>query len=1038
MKTTQRRIHLILIAGTGLTVGSICLTGLAAQDSRLPTVDEIKILQSKYQAEHAAVLQADSAKRFLPVFLDKAQEMAKKGAGALASGRLLQAQEAFRQARWQLPYQSPQVPKDHIARIIGNLRLRHGHEVTALAFSPDGQRLATAGKDRTVRIWDLGNGHELLAYKGHADHLSAVAYSPDGKRCASAGAEKDIKIWDADTGQHLLTLAGIGAYSKSLAWSRDGKYLVVAQAGVQGANPGLVCIYNAATGALQRAITDFRLLVYHVTLNGDGTILSAGVGDGQIRHWEFPKVAENPNVAEYWAQQDQTGASYHVAFAPDNRSLARCGADGAKIYNVNLPGAPFSVSAPRRTIPPPLSAVRFTCSIFSKDSKTLFTGATDGIIRLYDPETGQLVGTFKGHNAEIRGLVLNPGGNQLASASADHTVRLWDFDVVLQARDFNGHDAPVWSAAISSDGQRLVSASGDRTLKLWDVASGKVLHTLIGHTAPVTVAQFSADGQWIASGGGDSLVKIWNAETGALIRTLEGHVGTVTALDISADSKKIVSGSVDKKVKVWDAGTGKEALTIDVDAIVAAVAMRPDGKQIAIGAIDQSLRLHDSAGKLEQRWTAHGTAVSGVAYSPNGQLLASCGADDVVRVWNIATPGANPITLAGHNGPLSSIAFRKDNQHLASCGSDMIVRLWKIENGAGKETQAYRGHRDWVTSVAFSQDGYYIVSAGVDKTVKLWEITSKDIPLLAEHTGAVEAVAFSPDGTKIASGASDKTIKIWDRATGMELATLTGHADAVISVVFSADSKTLVSSSADRSIRMWDVTRGVELPRSPSQQQSFTGLINAAPYIALAPGNKKLLAWIPGNERYMTIAAFDLASGAELLSINDSGRSVHALAFSADGKTAATGAMDGSVRVWDLDKRGQILPGGDWFLFDKKVGVGDLAITPDGKTLIVTSDQGDVKICDLATKKVRLSFKGHDHRVINCQVSQDGKLFATVSGNNVIKLWELATGKELRSWDANTPDVGRGSFITALAFSPDGKHLVTGNANTTLFLLDLP
>src|SRR5262249_28096325 len=151
-------------------------------------------------------------------------------------------------------------------------------------------------------------------------------------------------------------------------------------AGAQNSSPGLVCIYDAASGALKRAIADFRQLVYHVTLNGDGTILSAAVGDGQIRHWEFPKVAENPNVAEYWAQQDASGLSYHVAFSPDNRSLARCGADGVKIYNVNLPGTPFSVSAPRRIIPPPpLPLVRYTCSVYSKDSKTIFVGATDGV-----------------------------------------------------------------------------------------------------------------------------------------------------------------------------------------------------------------------------------------------------------------------------------------------------------------------------------------------------------------------------------------------------------------------------------------------------------------------------------------------------------------------------------------------------------------------------------------------------------------------------------------------------------------------------------
>jgi WD40 repeat protein len=1016
---------------------SLVNISLYAQAPQAPTAADVQSLQAKYQAERAHVEKAGLAKRFLPVLVDRAEAMAKKAEAALSAGRLLQASELFRQARWQLPYQSPQAP-ENVSRILGNLRLRHGHEVTALSFSPDGKRLATASRDRTVKVWDMGNGHEAVSYAGHGDEVRTVAFSPDGKQVASGGAQKDVKVWDAATGKDVLTLKGQGAYVTSLVWSPDGKYIVASNAGAQGMSPGVVAIYDAKTGELKRAISDFRLLVHHVALTAEGNILAAGVGDGQIRQWEFPKVAENPKAPEYWAQQDTSGASYHLAFSPDSRFLARVGADGVKVYGVIQPGAPFQVSAPRRVIPPPKPGVRYTCALFSKDAKTLFAGASDGMIYLFDHETGQIVGTFKGHNAEVRALTFNPAGNQLASASADYTVRLWDFDVVLQARDFAGHEGPVWSSVFSPDGQWLASASADRTVRIWEVATGKVRHTLKGHDAPVTVVQFSADGRFVASGGGDASIKLWDPAAGTLLRSLAGHKGTVTTLDISADGKRVVSGSVDQQVIIWDADTGKPVTTIgDNGSVVAAVAFRPDAKQVAVGNIDQSVRLYDLAGKLEHRWTAHGTAVTGVVYSPSGQLLATCGADQLARVWSVANPGAEPITLSGHNGPLSSIAFRGDNQHLVTCGSDQVVKLWKLDQNSGKETQSYRGHKDWVTSVDFSKDGHYVVSSGVDRLVKIWEITSKDIPLASEHTGAVETVAFSPDGTKIASGASDRTIKIWDRATGVELATLTGHTESVIGLAFSPDSKTLVSSGADRNIRVWDVATGKELPRTPGQQQSFTGLINAAPLIALAPDGKKLLAWIPGNERYTTIAGFDLASGKELFSFNDQGRHVHSMAFSADGKTAAAGGRDGGVRLWDLDKRQQ-LPGGDWFMFDKGVNVADLAVTPDSKTLIVTSESGEVKICDIGKRAVLKTIKAHEHRILAVMVSGDGKRFATLAGDNVIKAWDTASGEQLRAWDFRTPAHDRGGFVYSLNFSPDGRQLVTGNMNTTVFVLDLP
>lgn len=1023
----------LVVVGLGVLVAAAPWTG--AQESKLPTIEEVRALKAKYVAERERVIKEGIAKRFLPVLLDKAEEIGKRAEAALAGGRLLQASEGFRQARWQLPYQPATVP-DHVSRILGNMRLRHGHEVYAVAFSPDGSKLATASRDRTVKIWDLANGHELLTYTGHTDAPRCVAFSPDGKAVASAGGDKDIKVWDAATGKDLLTLKGQGIYTTSLAYARDGKYLFAGQAGAVGdkQSPGMLTIYEAATGNVKRNITDFNSRVQSVALNHDGSILGAGVGDGLVRLWQYPVVAENVNQPEYWSQQDPNGATYAVAFSPDNRTLARVGGDGVKLYNLVLPGAPFQVGAPRRHIPQPPVPNRYTCAVFSKDSRVLFTGSADGLIKLWDVESGQLTATFKGHNGEIKSLAFNAAGNQLASASSDYTIRLWDFDIVLQSRDYAGHDAAVWSSAFSPDGQRLVSASADRTLRVWDVGSGQTLHVLKGHTAPVTFAQFSPDGKTIASGAGDKLVKLWDAASGKFLRDLAGHTGTITCLDFAPDGKRLASGSADKTVLIWDVETAKPVVSImDNGSVVGALAFHPQGKQVAVGNVDQTIRLYDAAtGKLEAKWVGHGIAVSGLAYSPDGRYLASCGVDQLVRVWPLDRPGEAPMVLTGHSGPLSAVAFRRDNQHLVSSGADQLVKLWKIENGVAKEAQTYRGHKDWVTSVNFSKDGFYILSSGVDRVIKLWEITSREIPLLTEHTGSVDTVAFSPDGKLIASGASDKTIKLWDRTSGEEKYTLTGHAEGILSLTFAPDSKTLISSSVDRSIRLWDTTTGKEIPRLPGQQQAFTGLIQPSPYLYMAPDGKKLLAWVPGNERYTTLTGFELATGTEIFSFNDQGRNINSVAFSPDGKRAATGARDGSVRVFDLERK-EMLPGGDWFLYGKGVGVGDLAFTPDGKKLVVGSDAGDVKICLIEKKETLRHLKAHTARVIACQVSPDGKRFATVGLNNVVKVHDLETGEELRVWN-----MGGGAQVVSIAFSPDGRNLVTGNANTTLFVLELP
>jgi WD40 repeat protein len=1008
-----------------------------AQSTKLPSADDVKALQAKYRAEHDKIVNDGIAKRYLPAIMDKAEELAKKSDTALAGGRLAQATEAIRQARWQLPYQPGGVP-EHTARVIGNLRLRHSREVNALVYSPDGTKIASASSDGTVKIWDLGNGHEILNYAGHTDKVKCLVWSADGNTIASAGMEKNIRVWNANTGKDLQTIAAAGNLVSSLALSKDGKHLFSGQFDIPAANPpNGFFVYETQTGKLVREARDFTNKIGTIAVSPDGALIATGDDNGNTRLWHYPSFVENVNQPAYWTQQDPGGSTtYHLTFSPDGKSFARFGPFNIKFYATPLPGAPFKVGAPRLTI----TTNGPRTGAFSKDGKTLFTGGFDGNIYLWDPESAQLRSTFKNaHNLPVNRLVFNPEGNQLASCSGDFIIRLWDFDVVLQSRDFEGHDAPVWTAAFSPDGTRIISASGDRTVKVWQRDTGKVAFTITDHTSPVTVALFSPDGKLIASGGGDKVARIFDAD-GKALRTCEGHQGTITFLDFSPDSKRIVSGSADRSIKIWDADNAKELVSInDNPSIVAGVAFSPNGKQIAAANIDQTIRLYDASnGKLQQSWTAHGTAVNGVAYSPDGTMLASCGADMTVAIWPLNTPGANPVRLVGHTGPVSSVAFRKDNQHLVSCGADQLVKLWKIEGATGKEMQTFRGHKDWVTSVAFSKDGYHVVSASVDRRVKIWEITSKEIPLLAEHSSAVECIAVSPDGKLIASGSVDRTIKLWDRDTGVEVATLSGHKGAVMSIAFTPDSKRIFTSDNEKTIRMWEVSPAREIPRSPQQLKVFDGNLRGySPYIATDATGKLLYVWQPINGASIStiVEVFDIDAGTFVYEFKEDSRKINSLSFCANGKLAATGAKDGSVRLWEMGNTdAKPAAGGNWNLFDKKIGVADLALNADGSMLITTSEAGDITIAKIKGREVVKTFKGHDTRIMACMTSPDSKRFATLDSTNLIKVWDM-TGAELRRFSAGKH---QDMFFVNLAFTSDSKQLVTANANTTVYVLDLP
>jgi WD40 repeat protein len=209
--------------------------------------------------------------------------------------------------------------------------------------------------------------------------------------------------------------------------------------------------------------------------------------------------------------------------------------------------------------------------------------------------------------------------------------------------------------------------------------------------------------------------------------------------------------------------------------------------------------------------------------------------------------------------------------------------------------------------------------------------------------------------------------------------------------------------------------------------------LNPARALATNPDGRRLFAWVPGNERFTTLKSFDPNSGKEIFSYSDSGRTVLAVCFSNDGKRSALGARDGSLRIIDLELQ-QAVPGGDWFLFEKEVGVGALTFDRDRRTLYCGGNNGEVKVATVAERKVLLNFKAHTEAVTACVLSPDGRRLATTGFDNEVKLWELPGAKLIQTWRLQPPSPVGAAFVRQLAFTAAGD-LITANANTTQYLL---
>ena len=641
--------RLTLAVGAGLVFG--VLFAAAADGPQPLTAEQVKDVQAKYVKERADADKDGLAKKFSPDWYTRADAVAKKAETALTAGHLGEARELFVRARWQLPALPPGLPA-HVSRIFGDSKLRHGGKfpinywILALAYSPDGSRLASAGVDGTIKIWDTQTGRELQCIVTAGEPRS-VAFSPDGKHLAAGISDNSVKTWEVETGKEVRTFAGHTETVYGVAFSPDGKTLV------SGGGDKNVHVWEVDTGKPKFNMVNMvggNSMITAVAFSPDGKYFATTEGNGFATVWN----AANGN--KQWSTQISKLALNAVVFTADSKRVIVAGAENI-IWILDSADYVERDKFTGHTDP-------INCLAISKDGKTLVSGGKDKTVRLWDLVTPTRLPyrTFQGSPEEVKAVAISPDGTTLASCGMDNLIRLWDLGNAEQTRDLTGHTGAVWSAVFSPDGKHLVSASADNTLMVWDVESGKVQHTLKGHTAPVTAAVYSPDGKYILSCGGDNVLKLWDAEKGGVaLRTYAGHTRVVTAAAFDKDGKRFVSGSADRLVKVWDV-EGKELHSFSGHrGVVMAVAFAPDGKSVVSGAADQTIKIWKLADGSERTLNGHGGAVSCLDFNPDGKRLASGSSDNQVKVWDLSGEEVKAVTLTPpHTGPVSSVALEQE------------------------------------------------------------------------------------------------------------------------------------------------------------------------------------------------------------------------------------------------------------------------------------------------------------------------------------------------------------------------------------------
>jgi len=295
----------------------------------------------------------------------------------------------------------------------------HATRVTAVTWSPDSTRIASASYDKTVRIWNVSTGDNLFTYRGHSDRVLSVAWSPDGKRIASASTDRTVQVWDAATGNRIFTHAGhTSRQVNAVAWSPDGKLIVSA------GDDNTVQIWDVATGNRIVTYRDHTDCVTAVAWSPDGKRIASGSNDRTVRVWD-PGKDTKQNIFTYllspyrgnYLYQRHKGRINAVTWSSDSRRVASASADRTVHVWDATTGRDVLISAKRS------SAVNAV--VLSPDGKRVASGSNDKTVQIWNTLDGSHILTYRDHLGYVTALAWSPDGTRIASASVDRSVRVW-------------------------------------------------------------------------------------------------------------------------------------------------------------------------------------------------------------------------------------------------------------------------------------------------------------------------------------------------------------------------------------------------------------------------------------------------------------------------------------------------------------------------------------------------------------------------------------------------------------------------------------
>jgi WD40 repeat protein/serine/threonine protein kinase len=618
--------------------------------------------------------------------------------------------------------------------------------------------------------------------------------------------------------------------------------------------------------------------------------------------------------------------------------------------------------------------------------------------------------------------------------------------------------------AISPDGGRAAMGTGGRTV-VFDARTGKELamfpplNARVG-TGGAQVVAFSPDGKRLATGASSptgECVILWDIDTGQELVELTGmsykeRAKGMWSMAFSADGARLAGTDKRGCLFIWDLEHGEELFRVVAHPVANAqvnslwdtdVAFSPDGKRVVTASqAHDDVKVWDAFTGEPLLTLGQGNGFARPAFSPKGKWLAATSPvrpgrlDEGVRLWDAKT-GQTQQIFRGHSRPVTCLAFSPDETKLVLGSEDTTVTVWDLRSGQLSAT--FRGHGAPVWAVAFSPDGKQVLSLGQDKLLKTWDVTDGVLALRTNQTAF--GAALSPDGRTAAAACLD-FIQLWDVRTEQNLGTLRQEGEAYMSVSFSPDGNQVIAPAVGfrctGGVRVWDVKTGRLVRSLPDPDLKKGTPCDAA---AFSPDG----ALIAYGSQDRVVRVCDAVTGRELLALPGHGRSVDGVVFSKDGRrlASATGwithqkpdafrppdipfddpAAPADLKVWDLPTGKEVL---SLSLPGKTRG---LALSPDGRVVAASFADSTIRLYDVATGREVRVIRGHAQGIPGLAFSPDGTRLLSGGGSEGGKLWDARSGEEIM-----TLHRAGHRLVWAVGFSGDGhKIVVAGEDGVRIF-----